>query len=64
MTRATVVPQLGPEVASADELRILYSHRADFDKGTVAWLSGKIEPGSMSLRAFLTPRTLKRLART
>lgn len=36
----------------------------DFDKGAVAWLSGKIEPGSMSLRAFLTPRTLKRLART
>jgi phosphohistidine phosphatase len=36
----------------------------DFGKGAVAWLSGQIEPGSMSLRAFLTPKTLRRLART
>ena len=35
-----------------------------FGKGAVAWLSGNIEPGSMSLRAFLTPKTLRRLART
>jgi phosphohistidine phosphatase len=37
----------------------------DFGKGAVAWLSGQhVEPGSMSLRAFLTPKTLRRLART
>jgi phosphohistidine phosphatase len=35
----------------------------DFDKGAVGWLSGIVEPGSMSLRAFLTPKTLRRLAR-
>jgi len=33
-------------------------------KGALAWLSGPIEPGSMVLRAFLPPKTLRRLART
>jgi phosphohistidine phosphatase len=35
-----------------------------FGKGAFAWLSGRAEPGSMALRAFLPPKTLRRLART
>ena len=35
----------------------------EFGKGAVAWLSGPIEPGAMSLRAFLTPKTMRQLAR-
>lgn len=35
----------------------------DFGKGAVAWLNGPIAPGSMALRAFLPPKTIRRLAR-
>lgn len=35
----------------------------DFGKGGLAWVGGKPEAGAMSLRAFLPPRALRRLAR-
>ncbi len=40
------------------------SQSLDFGKGGLAWVGGKPEPGAMSLRAFLPPRALRRLART
>ena len=36
----------------------------DFGKGGLAWVGGKPEPGAMSLRAFLPPRALRRLAKS
>jgi phosphohistidine phosphatase len=40
------------------------SEMFDFEKGAVAWVGGRPEPGAMSLRAFLPPRALRRLAKS
>jgi phosphohistidine phosphatase len=40
------------------------SQSLDFGKGGLAWVGGKPEPGAMSLRAFLPPRALRRLAKS
>jgi phosphohistidine phosphatase len=36
----------------------------DFGKGGLAWVAGKPAPGAMTLRGFLPPRALRRLARS
>ena len=50
----------GPPSAQSDGRADLL----DFKKGGVAWLGGEPEPGAMSLRAFLPPRALRRIARS
>jgi len=41
-----------------------HSRTLEFGKGGLVWVTGKPEPGAMTLRAFLQPRMLRRLARS
>ncbi|HWN69470.1 MAG TPA: histidine phosphatase family protein [Haliangium sp.] len=40
-----------------------HAERLTFKKGGVAWLTGEVQPGGMTLQAMLPPRVLRRIRR-